>query len=52
MKDGYTIIATVHSPTSFAFSLFDDLMMLQAGHARWTYIGPKCWIARLNGAIC
>lgn len=30
VKDGYTIIATVHSPTSFAFSLFDDLMMLQA----------------------
>lgn len=32
-KEGCTIVATVHSPTSFAFSLFDDLMMLQAGGA-------------------
>ncbi|CAJ1389303.1 unnamed protein product [Effrenium voratum] len=39
VKDGYTIIATVHSPTSFAFSLFDDLMMLQAGGAM-VYAGP------------
>eukprot|EP00434_Breviolum_minutum_P019639 symbB.v1.2.017319.t1/scaffold1341.1/size124323/10 len=33
VKDGYTIVATVHSPTSYAFSLFDDLLMLQAGGA-------------------
>ncbi|CAK9067513.1 unnamed protein product [Durusdinium trenchii] len=39
VKDGYTIIATVHSPTSFAFSLFDDLMMLQAGGGM-VYAGP------------
>jgi len=32
-KEGYTIVATIHSPTSYAFSLFDDLMMLQAGGA-------------------
>jgi len=32
-KEGCTIVATVHAPTSFAFSLFDDLMMLQAGGA-------------------
>lgn len=30
-KEGATVIATVHAPTSFAFSLFDDLFMLQAG---------------------
>lgn len=30
-SEGCTVVATVHSPTSFAFSLFDDLMMLQAG---------------------
>lgn len=29
--DGCTVVATVHSPTSFAFSLFDDLIMLQSG---------------------
>jgi len=32
-KDGRTVVATVHSPTSFAFSLFDELMMLAAGGA-------------------
>jgi ABC-type multidrug transport system ATPase subunit len=30
-RDGCTVVATVHSPTSFAFSLFDDLTMLHAG---------------------
>mmetsp|Transcript_8433 Transcript_8433/g.22927 ORF Transcript_8433/g.22927 Transcript_8433/m.22927 type:complete len:622 (-) Transcript_8433:97-1962(-) len=30
-REGATVIATVHSPTIFAFSLFDDLFMLQAG---------------------
>eukprot|EP00442_Polarella_glacialis_P052868 CAMPEP_0115067304 /NCGR_PEP_ID=MMETSP0227-20121206/11313_1 /TAXON_ID=89957 /ORGANISM="Polarella glacialis, Strain CCMP 1383" /LENGTH=614 /DNA_ID=CAMNT_0002453351 /DNA_START=69 /DNA_END=1913 /DNA_ORIENTATION=+ len=33
VKEGCTVIATVHSPTSFAFSLFDEVMMLQAGGA-------------------
>ena len=32
-KEGYTIVATIHSPTSYAFSMFDNLMMLQAGGA-------------------
>merc|ERR1740138_120137 len=30
-KGGCNVIATVHSPPSFAFSLFDDLFMLQSG---------------------
>ncbi|CAE8650677.1 unnamed protein product [Polarella glacialis] len=33
VKEGCTVIATVHSPTSFAFSLFDEVMMLQSGGA-------------------
>lgn len=41
VKEGCTIVATVHSPTSFAFSLFDDLMMLQAGGAV-VYAGQVC----------
>mmetsp|Transcript_90016 Transcript_90016/g.280160 ORF Transcript_90016/g.280160 Transcript_90016/m.280160 type:complete len:621 (+) Transcript_90016:92-1954(+) len=38
-KEGATVIATVHSPTSLAFSFFDDLFMLQAG-GRLIYDGP------------
>jgi len=30
-KEGCTVVATIHAPTSFAFSLFDDLIMLQSG---------------------
>lgn len=30
-KEGCTVVATVHAPTSFAFNLFDDLLMLQQG---------------------
>lgn len=26
--DGVTLVATIHSPTAYAFSLFDSLMML------------------------
>jgi ABC-type multidrug transport system ATPase subunit len=29
--EGCTVLAAVHSPTSYAFSLFDDLFMLHAG---------------------
>mmetsp|Transcript_90019 Transcript_90019/g.280168 ORF Transcript_90019/g.280168 Transcript_90019/m.280168 type:complete len:621 (+) Transcript_90019:92-1954(+) len=39
VKEGATVIATVHAPSSFAFSLFDDLLMLQAG-GRIIYDGP------------
>jgi ABC-type multidrug transport system ATPase subunit len=28
VADGVTIVATIHSPTAYAFSLFDSLMML------------------------
>jgi len=30
-QEGCTVIATIHAPTTFAFSLFDDLFMLQTG---------------------
>ena len=29
-----TIVATIHSPTQYAFSLFDNLMILASGQAR------------------
>lgn len=31
MRDRCTVVATIHSPTAFAFSQFDNLLMLQAG---------------------
>ncbi|GBF95048.1 P-loop containing nucleoside triphosphate hydrolase [Raphidocelis subcapitata] len=37
--EGVTVIATIHSPTAYAFSLFDRLMMLVAG--RVVYLGPS-----------
>lgn len=30
-SEGCTVVATIHAPTSLAFSLFDDLMMLHSG---------------------
>lgn len=30
-NEGRTIICTIHSPTSYAFGLFDDLLMLKSG---------------------
>merc|ERR1711937_1065840 len=30
-SEGCCVVATVHAPSSFAFSLFDDLLMLQQG---------------------
>jgi len=33
-----TIVATIHSPTAYAFSLFDSLMLLVRG--RVVYCGP------------
>jgi len=38
-QNGCTVVATIHSPTSFAFSLFDDLLMLRPG-GRIIYSGP------------
>lgn len=35
--DGVTLVATIHSPTAYAFSLFDSLMMLVRG--RVVYFG-------------
>ncbi|GFR47309.1 hypothetical protein Agub_g8996 [Astrephomene gubernaculifera] len=38
-KEGVTICATIHSPTSYCFSLFDSLIMLVKG--RVVYFGPR-----------
>lgn len=38
VSDGVTIVATIHSPTAYAFSLFDALMLLIRG--RVVYFGP------------
>eukprot|EP00798_Chlamydomonas_sp_ICE-L_P008106 gene8106-1352_t len=38
LDDGTTICATIHSPSQFTFSLFDDLLMLVKG--RVVYFGP------------
>merc|ERR1712070_1136458 len=37
-SQGRTVVATVHSPTASAFSLFDDLVMLREGQI--VYAGP------------
>ena len=37
-RGGRTICATIHSPTSFAFNLFDELLMLKKGEV--IYSGP------------
>ena len=39
IKDNVTIVATIHSPTAYAFSLFNSLMMLIKG--RVVYFGPQ-----------
>lgn len=38
VKEGTTICATIHSPTSYCFNLFDNLLMLVKGQA--VYFGP------------
>ncbi|GLC74614.1 hypothetical protein PLESTF_001535200 [Pleodorina starrii] len=38
-RGGITVVATLHSPTAFCFSLFDRLMMLVGG--RTVYFGPQ-----------
>ncbi|PNH11015.1 ABC transporter G family member 2 [Tetrabaena socialis] len=38
-RSGVTVVATIHSPTAFCFSLFDSLMMLVGG--RVVYFGPQ-----------
>ena len=39
MRGGVTICATIHSPTPYAFSLFDSLMILLRG--RVVYFGDR-----------
>lgn len=38
-EDGVTVVATIHSPTAYTFSLFDSLMILLRGHV--VYFGPN-----------
>ncbi|GBF95049.1 P-loop containing nucleoside triphosphate hydrolase [Raphidocelis subcapitata] len=37
--DGVTVLATIHSPTAYTFSLFDSMMILLRG--RVVYFGPN-----------
>ena len=39
VRGGITICATIHSPTPFAFSLFDSLIILLRG--RVVYFGDR-----------
>lgn len=39
VKDGTTVCATIHSPTSYCFDLFDSLTMLVRGSV--VYFGPQ-----------
>lgn len=39
-RSGRAVVAILHSPTAFGFSLFDQLMMLD-GNGRTTYFGPQ-----------
>ncbi|PNW71306.1 hypothetical protein CHLRE_16g648700v5 [Chlamydomonas reinhardtii] len=38
-RGGVTVVATIHSPTAFCFSLFDKLMMMASG--RTVYFGAQ-----------
>lgn len=38
-QDGRTVVATIHSPTAYAFDLFDTVLMLVRG--RTVYFGPR-----------
>lgn len=38
-RSGITVCATVHSPSAYAFRLFDSLLMLLRG--RTIYFGPQ-----------
>jgi ATP-binding cassette subfamily G (WHITE) protein 2 len=38
-ETGITVVSTIHSPTPYAFNLFDDIMILLRG--RVAYFGPN-----------
>lgn len=52
-RDGRTIVASIHQPSSEVFQLFSNLCLLSSG--RTVYFGPACeaneWFA-LNGFPC
>ncbi|WIA12825.1 hypothetical protein OEZ85_006453 [Tetradesmus obliquus] len=53
VTDGVTMVATIHSPTAYSFSLFDSLMMLVRG--RTVYFGKPgdaavSYVRALHGA--
>ena len=49
-KEGRTIVCTIHSPTSYAFSLFDALLMLKKGEV--TYHGAVHGVADYLQTTC
>ena len=49
-NEGRTVVCTIHSPTSLAFSLFDSLLMLKKG--RVTYDGPVSTVAEYLHKEC
>mmetsp|Transcript_20283 Transcript_20283/g.28311 ORF Transcript_20283/g.28311 Transcript_20283/m.28311 type:complete len:604 (+) Transcript_20283:493-2304(+) len=38
-REGRTVVATIHSPTAFAFNQFDDIFLLESG--KTIYTGPR-----------
>jgi len=53
-REGRTVVCTIHSPTAKAFSLFDELLMLNAGRA--IYGGPTegalAYLESVVGLVC
>jgi len=50
-RSGLTVCATVHSPTSHIYGLFDRLTMLAAGRVLWSGAAGSAPITFLEGAL-